>query len=81
MKAKTKDKPEPIDKRGDADVDHALEAYFEAKETEKTAKGRKTEAENILKATIGDGEELIANHARVKWAKTARGRRFTVKAV
>ena len=73
------DEPEPIDARGDESTNKALEQYFHAKEVEKFNNGRKKEAENILKAMIGDSEVLICDGARVKWSRTARGRRFTVK--
>ena len=72
---------EAIDARGDATIDKALEAYFMARDSQKAAESKKKEAENIIKAKIGDAVELHANHAIVKWSKTARGRRFTVKAV
>jgi len=75
------DAPEPLDARGNEVADRALELYFESKAREKFEGEKKTEAENVLKALIGDGEELIANGAIVKWSRTARGRRFTVKVV
>jgi putative phage-type endonuclease len=75
------DAPEPLDKRGDETVNKALENYFEAKDVEKLATGKKKEAENILKATIGDLETLVCDGATVNWKRTARGRRFTVKKV
>ena len=75
------DAPEPVDGRGDERAAKALESYFDAKNAEKQGKEQKTEAENILKAMIGEAEELICDYAVVKWSRTARGRRFTVKGV
>lgn len=73
------EQPEPIDARGKEDVNRALEIYFHAKQMDKENKELKTQAENFLKAMIGESEELVCDHAIVKWAKTKRGRRFTVK--
>ena len=70
---------EPIDGRGNEKAQSALDVYFESKLAESSGKKAKTEAENILKAMIGDSEEMICDHAIVKWSKTKRGRRFSVK--
>lgn len=73
------ERPEPVDSRGSEEVNRALESYYTAKQAEKENKEQKTQAENILKATIGEAEEMICDHALVKWSRTKRGRRFTVK--
>ena len=72
---------EPLDLRGNEKINKAIAQYHVSKGFEKAAKIDKTEAENIIKATLGNYETAYCDGALVKYSRNARGRRFSIKGV
>ena len=75
---KVKERAQPLDLSNDEKAVAAARQYITSKKFEKAASEDKKEAENTLKALMGDAETMLVQGVQVQWKETKKGRRFSV---